>query len=232
MRLLVSVRDPHEARLAAAAGADFVDCKEPAAGALGALAPTTIAAVVRTLAAQRFDGATSATIGDWPATALPQVLARVAQVAATGIGFVKVGVESGPAAPALLQALAGCGHAVVPVFVADRGLDAALTQRALDLSFPALMADTADKRSGSLFDAVPAAELAAFVAAARAAGVPVGLAGALRSADLPRLLALAPDFAGFRSAVCAGDRAGTLDAARVQALAQALGRPAALAAAG
>lgn len=213
MRLLVSVRDPHEARLAAAAGADFVDCKEPAAGALGALAPTTIAAVVRALAAQRFDGATSATIGDWPATALPVVLARVAQVAATGVGFVKVGVERGPAAPALLQALAGCGRAVVPVFVADRGLDAALTQQALELGFPALMADTADKRSGSLFDA----------------GVPVGLAGALRTGDLPRLLALAPDFAGFRSAVCAGDRAGTLDAARVQALAQALGRPAALA---
>ena len=29
---------------------------------------------------------------------------------------------------------------------------------------------------------------------------------------------LAPDFAGFRSAVCAGDRAGALDAGRLAAL--------------
>jgi hypothetical protein len=50
----------------------------------------------------------------------------------------------------------------------------------------------------------------------------VGLAGALRLADAPALAALAPDFAGFRSAVCAGDRSGTLDPQRLRDLAAAL----------
>jgi uncharacterized protein (UPF0264 family) len=46
----------------------------------------------------------------------------------------------------------------------------------------------------------------------------VGLAGALRLSDLPRLRSLAPDFAGFRSAVCRGDRGGELDPALLRAL--------------
>ncbi len=46
MRLLVSVRSVDEARLAAAAGADFIDLKEPSAGALGALPLATVRAVV------------------------------------------------------------------------------------------------------------------------------------------------------------------------------------------
>jgi len=224
MKLLVSVRDPHEALAAAAAGADFIDCKEPAAGALGALPAATVAAIVRLLACG-FGGATSATIGDAADDEPAALLARVAAMAATGVGFVKVGVEPGPRAAARLRALAGCGHAVVPVFVADRGLDMALVALALELRFPALMADTADKQAGSLFDLLPPAALAAFVGAAREAGVPVGLAGALRANDLPRLAALAPHFAGFRSAVCSSGRAGTLEPARVRALVQALARP-------
>ena len=257
MRVLVSVRDAAEARRAAAAGVDLVDCKEPGAGALGALPVATIAEIVAALREAGFAGATSATIGDLdgaPAdtaggrrvaasaacrfgreapmprrlgdAATPRqvddALARVEALAAAGVDYVKVGVEAGPAAVPLLRALAGCGRAVVPVFVADRGLDDALVARARGLGFPAVMADTADKRAGSLFELLPAAALSRFVAAARAAGVPVGLAGALRRADLPRLRALAPDFAGFRSAVCDGDRAGTLDAGRLRALLDAV----------
>ena len=45
----------------------------------------------------------------------------------------------------------------------------------------------------------------------RGAGKLAGLAGALQTTQLPVLLALEPDFAGFRSAVCHGDRAATLD---------------------
>jgi uncharacterized protein (UPF0264 family) len=84
------------------------------------------------------------------------------------------------------------------------------------------MADTADKRAGSLFDAVSRVTLAHFVSQARAAHVMVGLAGALRLEHAQVLAALAPDFAGFRSAVCAGDRSGALDAARLRELASAL----------
>jgi len=49
MKLLVSVRDPHEALAAAAAGADFIDCKSPTPPPAGAAAlpAATVAAIVR-----------------------------------------------------------------------------------------------------------------------------------------------------------------------------------------
>ena len=49
MKLLVSVRSVEEALLAAEGGADFIDLKEPGAGALGGLPIATIRAIVDAL---------------------------------------------------------------------------------------------------------------------------------------------------------------------------------------
>ncbi len=49
---LASVRDTAEAEMAIGAGADIIDLKDPGHGALGALAPDTIAACVRRIAAR------------------------------------------------------------------------------------------------------------------------------------------------------------------------------------
>ena len=51
MRMLVSVRDVAEAREAMRAGVDFIDLKEPSAGALGGLALPVIREVVAALRA-------------------------------------------------------------------------------------------------------------------------------------------------------------------------------------
>ncbi|MGK6307994.1 (5-formylfuran-3-yl)methyl phosphate synthase [Variovorax sp. DT-64] len=219
-RMLVSVRSVPEALIAAAGGADFIDLKEPGEGALGGLPVATIATVVAALRAQAIARPVSATIGDLPMHALPRILAQVEAVDACGVDYVKVGIERGPEAFAVLDALAEGGWPVVPVFVADRGLDPALVAHACcGLAFPALMVDTADKQAGSLFDAVPLVELRRFVAQVRTSGRLVGLAGALRTMHLPSVLALAPDFAGFRSAVCIGDRKTALCPERLAALA-------------
>ncbi|WP_085315720.1 (5-formylfuran-3-yl)methyl phosphate synthase [Derxia lacustris] len=243
MRILVSVRDVAEARLAAAAGVDFIDCKEPAQGALGGLDPATIAAVVAELrAAGAGHTLVSATVGDWPVEALAAALAQARAVASCGVDYVKVGLWPGPAGADWLAALAREPYAVVPVLIADAGIDLALAEQAGALGFPAVMADTADKRGGSLAQRLGSAGLAAFVAAvARGAAGPsarspgaaradaasatavgtrvlVGLAGALRAAELAEVAAAGADFAGFRSAVCAGDRAGQLDAGRLARL--------------
>lgn len=222
MRMLVSVRSVAEARVAAQGGADFIDLKEPRDGALGALPIGTIAEVVQALRAQRSALPVSATIGDLAMTDLDAILARVDAVAACGVDYVKVGIERVAQARLVLDALAGSGHAVVPVFIGDRGLDCELVAHACALKFPALMVDTADKLAGSLFDVVSEAELQRFVSLVRASGALVGLAGALRRPQLARLSALGPDFAGFRSAVCSGDRSGELDPERLRALAAAL----------
>ena len=231
MRMLVSVRDVPEARIAAQGGADFIDLKEPRDGALGGLPIDTITAVVRALREQGSRLAISATIGDLPASDLDAILAKVDAVAACGVDYVKVGIERVAQARAVLDALAGTGHAIVPVFIADRGLDAEHLAHACTLRFPALMVDTADKLAGSLFDVMSDPELQHFVGAVRASGALVGLAGALRRPQLAALHALGPDFAGFRSAVCAGDRSGELDPERLHALAAALHAEPAIAAA-
>jgi uncharacterized protein (UPF0264 family) len=224
MKLLVSVRSVDEALLAADAGADLIDCKEPHAGALGALPLDTLHAVVAALRAQYPGRPISATVGDFAADALDPVLSRVATTAACGVDYVKVGVL--PGAPLLLDALAQCDAAVVPVFIADAGLDEGLLARACKHPFPALMLDTADKAHGSLFDLLDEAALRRFVLEVRAAGKLSGLAGALRRHHLPRLAALAPDFAGFRSAVCDGARTEALSVPRLRELRAALQEPA------
>ena len=220
-RMLVSVRDVHEALAAAQAGVHFIDLKEPASGALGGLPARRIVRIVHALRAAHPGLPVSATIGDVACDRPDEILRRVARVAACGVDYVKVGVDAtrADASAALLVRLAACCTAIVPVLLADRGIDDALVRSALrERAFPALMLDTADKKGGSLLRRVTPAALAAFVDAARAHGTLAGLAGALRADDVPALLALAPDFSGFRSAVCAGDRAGALQPRLVRAL--------------
>lgn len=216
MKLLVSVRSVEEALIAAEGGADFIDLKEPRNGALGAL---PLAAIRDCVAALRnFNLPISATIGDSP----DDIADAVQRVADCGVKYVKVGIERHAAARDVLAMLADGGRSVVPVLIADHGVDAALVTCAAGLGFTGLMLDTADKRAGSLFDCMPLPALRHFIDSARAASVMCGLAGALRIDDLPRLVSLAPDFAGFRTAVCAGDRSAALDAQRLRALRQAV----------
>jgi uncharacterized protein (UPF0264 family) len=184
-------------------------------------------AVVQALRAQGGSGRISATIGDHASDALPTILQHVAAVAATGVDYVKVGIAPGPGVPALLDALAHCGATVVPVFIADAGVPLAAVRAALAVAgdkaqvFPALMLDTQAKLGGSLLQRLPASALAEFIEAVQASGRLSGLAGALRLNELKLLQLLAPDFAGFRSAVCDGDRAGALVPQRVRALCEA-----------
>jgi uncharacterized protein (UPF0264 family) len=225
LRVLVSVRNLAEAQVAAQAGVGFIDLKEPADGALGGLPPSQIAAIVAQLRRIAPQTPVTATIGDWPAAALEVVTRQVERVAAAGPDHVKVGLEPGEDGRRLthrLVALHRAGLPVVPVLLADRGVDEVQLQILLAERLPAVMLDTADKRSGSLLQRLGDDLLAPLLQRIRTSGALAGLAGALRREDLPRLNALAPDFAGFRSAVCAGDRRLGLDAGRLSALLTAL----------
>lgn len=226
MKVLVSVRDTAEALIAARAGVSFIDLKEPAHGALGGLGIATIQEVVRALRQERAGLVLSATIGDFAASALGDITAQVLRVAACGVDHVKVGVQAGPAAPALVRQLAALqreGLSLVPVLIADEGVPDELVQAVAAGGFPAAMLDTQDKRAGSLLDLMAADELARFVSRVRAGGAIAGLSGALRLRHAPKLAELAPDFAGFRSAVCEISRESALDAGLLRRLLAVLG---------
>lgn len=221
VQLLVSVRDVPEALAAVAGGADLIDLKEPNTGALGALPLHVVREVVQSLCAAGHAHPVSATVGDWPLDARDAVLEQVRATAACGVDVVKVGIPRGDGATALLAALAGSPAPVVPVFFGDDGLDEALLALACWLPFPALMLDTADKRTGSLFDRLDAATVRHFITRVQGAGRLAGVAGSLRLAQAELLRELAPDYAGFRGALCEGGRGAALQPQRVHALVQA-----------
>lgn len=224
IRMLVSVRDAAEARDAALAGADFIDLKEPGAGALGAVDLGVIRETVEVLRSIAPCAKISATIGDLPANEVAAILNAVARIRQCGVDLVKVGVpgRGGADCETLLARLARCGAPVVPVLLVDEGLDHGLFARASVLGFPAVMVDTEGKLAGSIFERVGLQALADAAAHARNAATPFGVAGALQLRDLAAIARLRPDFAGFRSAVCAGSRSGRLDPARVRVLRNSL----------
>ena len=217
--MLASVRDRAEARDAAAAGADLIDLKDPSAGALGALALRDIAAIAAEIRLGWPQRPVSATVGDFDAPDHEGRCAMAQAVAACGVDYVKVGLAPGPHALAALRRLAGLRlPSLVIVFLADAGIDLALAEQAAALGFAGLMVDTADKSTGSLLRHVQPQALQAFIALARRHGRLSGIAGSLRQDDVPMLRQLAPDYAGFRGALCDGDRRGRLDPARLRRL--------------
>ena len=65
-----------------------------------------------------------------------------------------------------------------------------------------VMLDTAEKSSGSLTDIVALPFIEDFLFRARKSGLITGLAGSLTEGVVSSLLTLAPDYLGFRGALC------------------------------
>lgn len=219
--VLASVTSAAEAELVLAAGADIIDLKNPSRGALGALADQTIRDIVAAIGGRL---PVSATIGDLPMSP-PPIAAAVDRIGGLGVDIVKVGLFPGgdrDGCLAELGAAAARGLRLVLVIFADQQPDFTLIARARDLGLTGVMLDTADKAAGGLRAHLSGAQLAAFVSRAKTAGLLTGLAGSLAEADIPALLPLAPDYLGFRGALCRGGRTAALDAARVRAVCAAV----------
>ena len=222
VRLLASVTNESEALLAVACGADIIDCKEPAAGALGALPLATVARIAGAVGAHC---PVSATIGDLPAE--PGSVSEAAgQVAETGVDFIKIGFFPGGDARAAIVRLGLLrlgSRRLVGVLLADRAPDFKLIDDMARAGFAGVMLDTADKSSGALPDCASDVVLKSFIAASRRHGMFAGLAGSLRLGHIPALLELGPDILGFRGALCAGNRRmGGLDPDAIRAIRAAI----------
>jgi dihydroneopterin aldolase len=220
--MLASVRSAEEALFAVQAGADLIDAKEPSLGALGAVSPTRLRAIVAAVGGRR---PVSATVGDLPLET--ESLHRAARRNSDcGADFVKIGIFEQPIDLARVRALPPlAGVPLIAVLFADRSppLDVAADLAAA--GWHGVMLDTANKDAGSLRDWTDQDWLADFVHRARTAGLLVGLAGSLRTDDVRPLVALGPDYLGFRGALCAEtDREECLDPERVRAMRALLDR--------
>lgn len=214
-KMLASVADLAEAEIAISGGADIVDLKDPKAGALGAVATETIRKAVQAVAGRR---ETSAVLGDLPMQ--PETIrSRAEEVAATGVDYVKAGFFPSPNAAVCAEALAplAARTKLIAVLFADKEPDFGLLELFAKHGFHGVMVDTADKNKGRLLDHLPPERIPAFVDCARSVGLKVGLSGSLETPDIPRLLPFAPDFLGFRGALCdRSQRTAAISAEAVQ----------------
>jgi uncharacterized protein (UPF0264 family) len=227
MRLLISVRDGAEAAAAVDGGADLIDAKEPASGALGAVTPEALSEIHRAVGGTR---PVTAALGDASTDAAIVQLAFA--FASAGTAFVKVGfagVSDRTRVGTLIRAAvtgARSGSAtcrVIAVAYADSDAAATLPFHQLgavaaDAGAAGVLIDTADKRGPALLRLIDVSTLRHWCLEAHAAGRLVAAAGRLTSQDIPSVRDAGVDIAGFRGAACDGGRTGRISSEKVAML--------------
>ena len=213
--MLASVTNPAEAEAVWVGGADIIDLKDPAKGALGALDADVVAGIVRSVGKRKpVSAAAGASLGA-PAAAVD----AVAAIAATGVDYVKVGFSPDKAGADCVRALGphASNTKLVGVLFADCAPDLGMLALMAKNGFTGAMLDTAKKGAGRLLDHMDVAALDRFIDRCRENGLTSGLAGSLEPPDVPRLLPLQPNYLGFRGSLCQGRaREAAIDAASVR----------------
>jgi len=200
-QMLASVTNVQEALVALEAGADIIDLKNPAQGALGALPLTVIHEIVAAIDGRKV---ISATVGDLAME--PELFMRVtAHTGISGIDIIKLGffgTANHRQCIKALQPLIAKGLRIVAVLFADQNPDFGLLPELEKAGFCGVMLDTASKDGGSLLDYLLLDDLLVFVKLARSHNMLSGLAGSLRLEHVLALTTLGPNYLGFRGGIC------------------------------
>jgi uncharacterized protein (UPF0264 family) len=224
MQLLVSVKSVEEAIAALAGGADLIDAKDPAAGALGAVSLDVLRDIHSTVAGLR---PVSAALGDAIDEVSIEQSARAYALA--GASLVKIGF-AGVSGLVRLSALidaarrGAAAHAgIIAVAYADADRAASpdprlIVEAAAHAGAAGVLLDTADKHGPGLRALMTRASLVSWVVAAHDAGLLVALAGKLSADDLEFVRDAGADIAGVRGAACEGERTGQIMLGKVREL--------------
>ncbi len=215
IRLLISPTSVEEAITVINSNIDYIDCKNPKEGSLGANFPWIIKEM-KNLIPSTSSQLLSATIGDFPYLPGSASLAALG-AAVSGADIIKVGLK-GPKNEIegielmknvvktikeyrneILVVAAGYAdqdrmdtsprYMEIPTIASKSGSDVA-------------MLDTFIKDGKSLFDFLDDDQLSMFLEKAKQLHLLTALAGNLRKSDLKRIKHLSPDIIGIRSAVC------------------------------
>jgi uncharacterized protein (UPF0264 family) len=211
--LLVSVRDAKEAQQAVSGGADVIDVKEPAHGALGAADPTVWSQVRRAIPA---DVPLSVALGELTDVDIDE---RVRCV--TAIEYAKVGLagclDLAHWQRRWEQILGQLPAETKRVAVAYADHRAARAPNPLEVlrAAPAancrtLLLDTFKKDQGDLFEHLDDDQLSHLARECHAANIALALAGSLRPTSIDHALSFVPALIAVRGAACLGDRTGTI----------------------
>ena len=214
MKLLVSIINQTEAKLALKGGADIIDIKNPKEGSLGANFPRTIDSI-----SKKYHNKLpiSAAAGDMPH--LPGTAALAAKgLAHCGVDFIKIGLlgsKNSKDAIYLLQkvkkAVREVNEKIKVVGVGYADYERAdtldiknLVQIAINSEIDGIMLDTFIKDGTSIIELRSKKELEKFITTAKKEKLITALAGSLKKEDFAFLTKIPVDIIGVRSAACHG----------------------------
>lgn len=200
-KMLASINSLEEAQFILTTSVDIIDLKQPEFGALGALPSDTIKNIVKLVNHKK---PISATIGDLPMNA-DLIFDAVTAMSETQVDYIKIGFFPGgdwQKTLSRLNQLTQQGQQLIAVLFADNDPDFKIIPSLKENNFTGVMLDTMDKTSGALSQLMSFNELNIFVKSANEAELFCGLAGSLKTDDIPELLKLNADYLGFRGALC------------------------------
>ncbi|HEY0561965.1 MAG TPA: (5-formylfuran-3-yl)methyl phosphate synthase [Methylophilus sp.] len=201
IKLLISVKNAQEAKLAIVAGADLIDLKDPAVGALGNLDDEISRDIIQAVDGQ---AVISATVGEGHEDSM-QLLAAIDAKFNMGVDIVKLSItplfEDAYFLSELKKRIATHQVKLVAVMFADAPLDLNWIAKLANIGFYGAMLDTAHKNNNLLL-CLAEMTIRQFVNLCEAQQMQAGLAGSLRVEYVPRLVDYLPSYVGFRSGVC------------------------------
>jgi uncharacterized protein (UPF0264 family) len=229
VQLLVSVRNQHEAEDALAGGADWIDLKDPARGALGAVSASIAREIVASIGGRAPISAAVGELRDWLHSPARELLGL------PGVSYLKLGLAECARVDwrsmwrAAEQEIHAAGQRLVAVAYADQRMAASppseeIVDMAVAARCPWVLWDTFDKSAGSILAAMSAETLAAQLQTAHAAGIGGVIAGSVTLETLDWLPLELADMIAVRAAACRGGREGPVCRQRVSQLRIALAR--------
>ncbi len=218
VKLLVSPKNLEEAKVVVKhEEVDYIDCKNPSEGSLGANFPWIIKQMKNLI---QFSGSQllSATIGDFPNLPGSASLAALG-AAVAGADIIKIGLKGPTTENESIYLMEKVVKAVkeynrdIKVVVAGYADRIRMESSPDFLSLPVIasksgadivMLDTYIKDGKGLFDFLNIDQLKLFKDKAKELKLEVALAGNLRKESLPKIREIWPDIIGVRSIVCEG----------------------------
>jgi uncharacterized protein (UPF0264 family) len=217
IRLLISPRTIEEAKIIVAKQIDYIDCKNPDEGSLGANFPWIIREMKKLIPPES-PQLLSATIGDFPNLPGSASLAALG-AAVSGADIIKVGLKGPKDERTGTNLMKKVVKAVkdynneIKVVVAGYADRIRMNSSPEFMSIPLIalesgadiaMLDTFIKDTKGLFDFLSEDQLIHFKEKAKDYDLEIALAGNLRKKDIPLLIKISPDIIGVRSVVCEG----------------------------
>ena len=218
IRLLVSPKSIEEAKVVVQQkDVDYVDCKNPIEGSLGANFPWIIKKM-KNLIPQNSSQLLSATIGDFPNLPGSASLAALG-AAVSGADVIKIGLKESTTEDDCVYLMKGVVKAVktynenIKIVVAGYADRIRMNSSPDFLLLPNIaaksgadivMLDTFIKDGKGLFDFLSVEQLKLFKNKAKKLNLEVALAGYLMKDSLPLIKKIMPDIIGVRSIVCEG----------------------------